>query len=85
MPKNSSLTILKRWQAMDHALLQEGLNVPNFARKWKVCTKTVYRDLAAFRALGRRTKRTYLGEFRECWWAYASGINGVFTHLPEVK
>src|SRR4051812_1480072 len=42
MPKNSSLKIVRRWVAMDHAL-GVGLHIATFALRWGVSTKTVRR------------------------------------------
>jgi hypothetical protein len=61
MAKNSSLTILRRWQDMDFELFYRTLSVGRFAKKHRVSTKTVHRDLVAFRALGQsacRQRRT---------------------------
>src|SRR5262249_20903765 len=46
LPKNPSTAILRRWRAMDRRLGDQldGLHVPSFAERWKVSTKTVYRD-----------------------------------------
>lgn len=54
MPKNSSVTILKRWLEMDALLGNYGLSVSSFARRWNVSEKTIRRDIAAFRAIGQR-------------------------------
>jgi hypothetical protein len=49
-----ALETLKRWRAMDYCLAQGGLHVPDFAARWGVSQRTVHRDLAVFRAAGKR-------------------------------
>ncbi len=58
-----------------------GLNVPGFARQWEVSTKTVHRDLAAFKQLGQRMvhKPTDDGsEVRDVCWHYEPGVEPLF-------
>jgi hypothetical protein len=79
MPKNSSSDILKRWKAMDAALGSlKGLSVAGFARQWKVSTKTVRRDLEAFREIGQRViwERDDVGR---CCWSYEGGVEWLFV------
>jgi hypothetical protein len=84
MPKNPATEILKRWRAMDKALGDlEGLHIPSFARQWRVSTKTVRRDLAAFRALGQRVacERDEVGR---TVWNYEPGVERLFvSNLPR--
>jgi hypothetical protein len=82
----SALSVLKRWQAMDAELLpgRWGLHVERFARRWQVSTKTVRRDLAAFRELGQRMHLVYTGqetegEVREYVWRYGKGVKPLFV------
>jgi predicted DNA-binding transcriptional regulator YafY len=49
-----ALDSLRRWQAIDWLLARGRLNVPEFARRWGVSVRTVHRDLALFRAIGKR-------------------------------
>jgi hypothetical protein len=39
---------------MDLHLKGDGINVPEFAKRWKVSTRTIHRDLQAFRDLGQK-------------------------------
>jgi predicted DNA-binding transcriptional regulator YafY len=58
---------------MDFALAScNGLRVAEFAKRWRVSTRTVMRDLAAFRALGQRMGygRDEPGAYR---WHYDRG------------
>jgi hypothetical protein len=66
------------------AHLMNGLSVPLFARQWKVSTRTVHRDLDAFRQLGQRMKLVYTGretggEVREYVWTYEEGVEPLFV------
>jgi hypothetical protein len=67
MAKQSAAKVLERWLALDAALAGGGLHVPTFAREWGVSTRTVRRDLAAFRALGQepRGRKARGGKY---WW-----------------
>jgi hypothetical protein len=80
MPKNSSVTILKRWRAMDMTLNYRGaggLNLAAFAKHHKVTVKTVRRDLEAFKALGQDMVQTDpIDGVR--YWQYALGTNPLF-------
>jgi hypothetical protein len=80
MPKNPSTIILRRWQAMDKALHDhlEGLHVLSFALGWKVSTKTVHRDLAAFRELGQLVQRGRTEDGRTIW-TYERGVEYLFV------
>src|SRR5260370_41984020 len=75
MPKNPTTRILKRWQELDWELGRDfkGVNVREFARKWKVSPKTIHRDLEAFRGLGQviRCQRSLEGPFYV--WLYRGG------------
>jgi hypothetical protein len=79
MPKNSSLDVLRRWQAMDHELRSGKLFVAPFARRRKVSLKTVRRDLAVFRGLGQRMDRKYEREISEFYWEYQPGVECLFV------
>jgi hypothetical protein len=85
MPKNPSTKILERWQAMDADLGSlEGLHVPSFARRWYVSTKTVHRDLAAFRALGQSVVCELYEGGRRYVWHYEGGVQWLFlSNLPQ--
>jgi hypothetical protein len=89
MPKNSSTVVLKRWLALDRALsyrrgsLEDGLDAPAFAKRQGVALRTVYRDIAAFRALGQRIdklKEEVWGQRGQRYrWRYAAGVQALFT------
>ena len=49
-----ALDTLNRWRNLDWCLAHDGLHVPSFAVGWKVSQRTVHRDLAIFRAAGKR-------------------------------
>lgn len=61
MPKNTTADILRRWREMDLLLWRWELHIPKFAKKWGVSEKTVYRDIAAFKALGQHPQP-------QPWW-----------------
>src|SRR6516164_10837628 len=93
---NSALAILKRWQAMDRFLCRlpdprhpgsrsYGLRVRWFAEKWKVTTRTVYRDLEAFKELGQQMEWFHpkgepgeILEERDYSWYYKAGVEPLF-------
>lgn len=87
MPKNSSISILERWRAMDAALGRPnnagwvyGLNVDSFALTWGVSTKTIRRDLAAFKAMGRRTVCKRVDKEVDIYrWYYEAGVEPLFV------
>jgi hypothetical protein len=84
---NSTLNVLKRWVAMDAALNERGLNVPRFARKWKVSTRTVRRDLKAFKQLGQgmRCVHPRSEEVRDYLWKYEVETDPLFVcNVPGV-
>src|SRR5579871_1100604 len=54
VPTVEALETLNRWRALDWCLAQGGLHVPDFAASCGVSTRTVHRDLAVFRAAGKR-------------------------------
>jgi hypothetical protein len=93
MAKNPATEILSRWQALDAALTgyfvkdieSPGLNVPDFARRWKVSTKTIYRDLKAFRYMGQRIilSRGHGFKGMPYTWEYASGVGPLFVETLE--
>ena len=65
---NSALKILNRWREMDRELGSPvGLNVNEFAKRWKVSARTIHRDLAAFREMGQRMN-VERGSDREYRW-----------------
>lgn len=84
MPKTSAIRLLKRWRAMDRELgTIFGLHVKSFARDWKVSTRTVMRDLQAFRELGQQVEFERLEDRRYCW-TYAAGGEWLFVaNLPK--
>src|SRR4051794_21355648 len=90
MPKNSSIDILKRWQAMDAALAgHEWFTVRRFAKKWGVSDRTVFRDLDAFRAMGQAIKcippasgSELLYDYRQ---RYEPGVRCLFHCQPLPK
>src|SRR5262245_6939432 len=79
MPQNSSTAILKRWMALDRELMPIGSGLVSweFARRHKVSTKTVRRDLAAFRELGYPASLRRLGN--QYWWWYEPGVTWMFS------
>jgi hypothetical protein len=79
MPKNSSTEVLRRWRDLDASLRYGGILIPSFARRWHVSTKTIRRDLDAFRALGQRIKGTHDREISEYYWSYEPGVVPLFT------
>jgi len=69
---------------MDLAL-SRCLNVPRFACEWEVSTRTVHRDLEAFRELGQRIvceriviERFQTDEIREYLWQYGPEVEPLF-------
>lgn len=69
---------------MDYRLTSPsiGLHVEAFARQWKVSTKTVYRDLEAFKELGQEML-CEKGEDGRYVWAYAAEVEPLFVkNLP---
>jgi hypothetical protein len=83
MPQNSSLEILKRWRAMDEALGDfPGLHIESFARDWGVSTRTVRRDLDAFKDLGQGVMHELDG--RRTVWHYEGGTEYLFvSNVPR--
>lgn len=79
MPKNSSTLILKRWREMDRLLCHYQLDVLTFANEWSVSTKTVRRDLAAFRELGQKLRKSHDDETNEWYWSYEKGTTPLFS------
>ena len=81
MPPNSSLTILKRWQAMDAALAKKELNIRGFAKDWKVSQKTVRRDLEAFKKVGKKVqnRRGIFYDVLLSLWGYQEGVEPLFS------
>lgn len=79
MPLNSSLDMLRRWQALDRALSRELLIVRVFAKKWKTSERTIRRDLDTFKRLGQRIIRRYEWEMSEHYYQYESGVRCLFT------
>jgi hypothetical protein len=81
MPKNSSIAILRRWQALDGALSSVnplgGLNVKRFARQWHVSEKTISRDLVAFEMLGQRVWVNQTAAGKD-FWLYSVGTCPLF-------
>jgi hypothetical protein len=73
MAKAQAGTVLKRWVALDEALAH-GLHVPTFARQRRVSTRTVRRDLAAFRALGLELPRPRKGPDGKYRWFTAAPL-----------
>ncbi len=82
MPKNPAVEILRRWHAMDRALMSpsSGLNLARFADQWGVSVKTVRRDLEAFRELGQQMTCERDEGGRYCWF-YEGGLARLFN--PE--
>lgn len=80
MPKrSSSLTILKRWQAMDKELAGVGIYFRAFAREWTVDEKTLRRDLKVFKAMGKRIICVRLGYDARCYvHRYGSCVKPLF-------
>ncbi len=81
MPKNSSVEILKRWKEMDRKLSRPpGLNVPKFAKRWNVSTRTVERDRLAFKALGKEMSFTRApGTDGKYLWGYDHDVECLFV------
>ena len=76
--------MLKRWRAMDKALGDvDGLHIDSFARRYKVTTRTVKRDIAAFRSLGQ-SMEFERDEDRRYRWHYAEDVEWLFlANLPR--
>ena len=53
------------------------MHVPTFARQWKVCVRTVKRDLEAFEDMGKRLEFVRMQEGL-CLWTYQDGVESVF-------
>jgi hypothetical protein len=77
--KNASLRVLQRWMAMDFALSQRRLYVKVIARQWGVSTRTVHRDLAAFKKLGQRTDLHRDHELLDYFFTYQKGVQPLFV------
>ena len=54
------------------------LHVPSFARRWKVSTKTVHRDLEAFRQLGQGVVGQRDADGQRHVWFYEDGVEWLF-------
>jgi hypothetical protein len=68
MPKNPVTATVQRWQALDAALgSREGMHLEAFARRWRVSTKTVRRDLEDLAELGRFAEDELDGQGRRVW------------------
>jgi hypothetical protein len=81
MPKNSSLDVLKRLQALDKALLTGVVFVKKFAQKWDVTTRQVRYDLGTLRDLGQLIVPFVYheeGEDRIQAWQYAPDQRPLF-------
>ncbi len=73
--------LLKRWQALDRALISvEGMYLKDFARKHRVTTRTVLRDIDVFRSVGLRVI-SHPEDVREHVWEYEEGAPGLFNPL----
>jgi hypothetical protein len=90
MRKNASADSIRKWKAMDAERADPfGLYVAGFARKWKVSTKTVRRDVAALRQLAQRMVRKPLDEAPQWevfdhFWKYERGVEPLFvSNLSE--
>jgi hypothetical protein len=83
MPKNPTSDILRRWRALDTALGGPlGLNVREFAQRYRVSTRTVQRDLEEFEVLGQSLKhrRDEDGNPR---WFYDGGEYLFVSNVPS--
>jgi hypothetical protein len=101
---STTLATLRRWRAMDRRLAGLrmvngvaktggwGLNVPRFAKAWRVSDRTIKRDLAAFGKLGQRMRYSLLyrradGPFvpqvRAYVWRYAAGQEPLFCSTAK--
>jgi hypothetical protein len=61
-----------------------GITLAEVARKWKVTTKQVRRELAAFRELGYAAAACVQGGTEELAWCYQAGQRPLFSkNLPR--
>ena len=71
---------------MRHSLAGlDGLHIKSFAKRWKVSTRTVHRDLDSFREMGQRLEceRDLDGFYR---WQYEPGTEFLFTkNVPRTR
>jgi hypothetical protein len=86
MPKNKSTEILERWQRLDYQLSRRRLEIPAFAKQRKVSSKTVYRDLEAFKELGQDIFIADQEHVEGCLvinrWGYRRDCQRLFTWEP---
>jgi hypothetical protein len=86
----TSITMLRRWMAIDcdlyrGGLLQKGgLRISEFAEAWMVDRKTIRRDLAMFKQLGYPAVCVTCQPGVDYVWRYPQGKQPMFTEsLPS--
>lgn len=76
--------ILERWRAIDAELGSfYGLYIEDFAKRWRVSTKTIRRDLDAFRKIGQDVVWER-NEENQYVWCYEAEQEWLFvSNLPR--
>jgi hypothetical protein len=81
MGRTSTARLLRRLREMDDLLIYNGLNIKQFARKFRVSTKTVRRDLKMLADdFGRPSEWHYLDEYI---WKYRSPRRRLFVSVRQ--
>ena len=73
---------LKRWVALDRELLSvDGMDITEFAARWRVDRKTIRRDLNAFAELGQTAnfKKENAWDGRSRQWRYDGHVEFLFA------
>ena len=73
---------MKRWVALDRELLSvDGMDITEFAARWRVDRKTIRRDLNAFAELGQTAnfKKENAWDGRSRQWRYDGHVEFLFA------